>query len=550
MIIGLDMGGTNVDAVLLSEGRIKKTIKSVTDHENIFESIKKPLDEIMEGEDIKNIKKIVLSTTISTNAIVEGKTEEVGMVLECGPGMNPQFFKPLADICFVSGYIDHRGREAFPLNSEEIRQAKETFKKKGLKNLGVVGKFSVRNPDHEKTMYKILKDKENVVTMGHTLSGMLNFSRRVYSTYLNSAVYSHFARFKNSVEAYFLKKGIKAPAYVLKADGGTLSLESSSKFPVETILSGPSASIIGALALNHVDSDGIILDIGGTTTDIAVLSDGVPLFEPQGIEINGMKTLVRGLFSRSIGIGGDSYVRYENGEIKIGPERRGKAMAFGGQWLTLTDALISAGKIDTGLKSKAEEGIKLIAEQMGVSFEEAVKAICKKASTTITDYVRKLIREINNKPVYTINELLYGKKIQPQKAVIIGGPAKAMSELLEDQLGFPCIVPEHFEVANAYGAARSRTTTDLTLLADTALGILTIGEEGIKQKIPKRFDVTQAHQILMDALKQKALKLGADERDLEPEIVEEQSFNVVRGFYTTGKIIRLKAQIRPVIKPE
>ena len=122
-------------------------------------------------------------------------------------------------------------------------------------------------------------------------------------------------------------------------------------------MSGPAASLMGMQALLHTDEDALLLDVGGTTTDIFFLADGVPLFEPLGIQIGSYKTLVRAIFSQSIGLGGDSFVRVEKGRLKIGPQRLGPPLAFGGENPTPTDAMVVLGYLPEGDKTKAYEGM-------------------------------------------------------------------------------------------------------------------------------------------------------------------------------------------------
>jgi N-methylhydantoinase A/oxoprolinase/acetone carboxylase beta subunit len=291
--------------------------------------------------------------------------------------------------------------------------------------------------------------------------------------------------------------------------------------------------------------DAIALDIGGTTTDIAVFAEGVPLLEAFGVTMEGHKTLIRGLRSKPVGIGGDSRVRFENGQLTIGPEREGPAAAFDGPFPTPTDAMIVLGLTDIGNRLKAETSIQCIAQVMGCTVNEAAEKIFEEACQIIARNVRSVIEEINNKPVYTIHEILEGKKLSPKILYIIGGPAKPMSTRLSQLLECPVFIPPHFEVANAIGAALARTTAELTILADTERGTMTVGEEGIQEKLPTRFTKNDAIEAGRKLLRERAVRLGAREEDLEIEVIEDQEFNMVRDFYNTGKNIRVKLQVKP-----
>jgi hypothetical protein len=381
--------------------------------------------------------------------------------------------------------------------------------------------------------------------MGHALSGKLNFPRRVYTTYLNAAVYERFRFFASAIDKAFEERGIRAPVNVLKADGGTMNLKKAVSFPVYTVLSGPSASVMGCWVLSDNHEDAVILDIGGTTTDISFFAGGIPLLEPRGIKIGAYPTLVRAIYSHSVAIGGDSAVRFEGDKLVIGPRREGPPKALGGPMPTPTDAMILLELLNLGKKEKAYIAMKELGEVMGISPEETAHLILDRMGDLIKERVYELLKDLNSRPVYTIRELLYGEKIAPKRAVIIGGPAKALSLMLERKLKIPCVVPENFEVANAIGAALSRITAEITLIADTAQGYLTVPELGIREKIGRDFNLEKARKQAMELIKERASALGSLSEDAEAEIVEESCFNMVRGFYTVGRNIRVKAQIKP-----
>lgn len=545
MIVGLDMGGTNIDAVIIEDGKILKTVKQPTDRDNLFESIWGTLNVLLEDCDKSKIKRINLSTTVSTNAIVEDKISPVGVIIQSGPGLNNKFLACGDENIFISGYVDHRGKVVKDIDSKEIKDAVKAFKEKNIQHCAVITKFSTRNPRHEIKVHDAINKNFSHVTMGHTLSGKLNFPRRVFTSYLNSAVYDTFKDFALYIKQSLEKEGINTPVFILKADGGTMNLEASEEKPVETILSGPAASFMGINAMLGTDEDAVLLDVGGTTTDIFFLVDGVPLFEPLGIKIGPYNTLVRAIYSVSIGLGGDSSIDIEDGNIKIGPRREGVPYAFGGPKPTPTDAMIVLGDIKDGDKGKAHEAMKILGKQLNLSVEDTAKTVLETMASIIKDKVDELLQEINSKPVYTIKELLYGKKVEPSLINIIGGPAHILTPILEKKFNLPCYFPESYDVANAIGAALAKTTTEITMVADTEQQILSVPELGVYEKISGNYTLGNARERAIELLKKSALSLGAEEGTIETEIVEESSFNMVRGFYTGGKNIRIKAQIKP-----
>ncbi|MEN8781723.1 MAG: hydantoinase/oxoprolinase family protein, partial [Desulfobacterales bacterium] len=391
MIIGLDVGGTHADVVLLGDSGLVREIKVPTDPENLFKTVLAGLETIMAGIDPHQIRRIVLSTTLTTNAIAQKKLPPVGMIVSSGPGVDPESYRTNSHYFAVAGSIDHRGREVAPISVNEIQKVAEGFKAEGIRNVGIVGKFSVRNPQHELRVNKILKDHFERLFMGHQVSGNLNFSRRVATTYLNAAVYPIHRSFFDAVKKSLVQKGLNVPLYILKADGGTMNLEASMEFPGQTILSGPAASVMGAVGFAPIDMDAMVMDIGGTTTDMAVIRNRIPLLHPIGVRLGGFRTLIRSLETRSIGIGGDSSVKVSDGELIIGPEREGPAMAFGGSNPTPTDALFVLGEMTGGDREAALRGMTAVAQDLGLSVEDAARRVFDHACHRILSEARELI---------------------------------------------------------------------------------------------------------------------------------------------------------------
>lgn len=545
MILGIDVGGTHTDAVLLDNFKVKKKAKVLTNRENLLNSLLEITEEILSDEGPEILDRVVLSTTMSTNAIVQDKISRVGMILASGPGLPPAMLTINEDTHFVSGYVNHRGEEVAGINHSEVSDIVNNLKEKGIEHVGVVGKFSSRDPHVETEIADLINDDFRHSSLGHRMSGNLNFPRRIATTYLNAAVWDIYNSFVKNITEFVGRFKADFPLYVLKADGGTFEIGQSAKCPVQTILSGPAASIMGILSLTDSSKDAIALDVGGTTTDIAIFAGGVPLLEPLGVTIKGHKTLIRGLRTRSIGIGGDSRVTYENGELRVGPERSGPAAAFGGPYPTPTDAMIVLGLTDIGDKDRAAEAIGDLADKKNSAISDTAREVFDIVCEKIVSSVREMIDEINNAPVYTVHEMLEGEKINPEVLYVVGGPAQPVAPRLGELLGCPVHIPDNAEVANAIGAALARTTTELTVLGDTEKGTLTIVEEGIQSQIPREFSRADALNVCKEKLRERAIKMGAKEDDIEIEITEDQSFNMVRGYFTAGRNIRIKAQVKP-----
>ena len=545
MIIGLDVGGTHTDVVLLGPEGLVRDVKVLTDPNNLFQTVLGGLDQITLGINPTTIRRIVLSTTLTTNAIVQRKVPEVGMIVCGGPGIDPESFRTHAHYHVVSGAIDHRGSELKAVDPKEIKALARIFNGHGIRLAGVVGKFSVRNPIHELTIAEHLNGSVDKIFLGHRMSGHLNFGRRISTVYLNASVYPIHKAFYEAVAKSLAEKGLSAPIRLLKADGGNMKFDSSIDVPGQTILSGPAASIMGAVGFAAQSGVTLVLDIGGTTTDMALLVDGVPLLNPGGISIGGYQTLIRALETRSIGIGGDSHVRVTGGRITIGPGRVGPAMAYGGSEPTPTDALAVLGKLTDGNREKARQGLSKVAAELNAPVEAAAYRVFDRTCREILAGAMQMVAEVNGKPVYTVHELLEGHRIQPGAILILGGPAQLFAHRLADLSGWPVRVVPKWEVANAIGAALARTTCEITFFADTEKGRASAPEEGFGRKVDSHFTSDSGMELAFELLREKALARGADPEHLQLEIVEASSFNMVRGFSTTGRNIRIQAQVKP-----
>ena len=545
MIIGLDVGGTHTDVVLIDRAGLQKEVKVITDSSNLFQSVLSGLDAITEDIDPSDIDRIVLSTTLTTNAIVQNKLPPVGMIVSSGPGIDPEFYRTNSHYFTVSGSIDHRGREIEPINPDEISEIADQLQKEGIQHIGIVGKFSIRNPSHELGISEILQKSFEKTFMGHRISGNFNFGRRIATTYLNAAVYPLHREFFQAVQKSLATKGLNLPLRLLKADGGNMNFESSIDYPVQTILSGPAASVMGAVAFGPESEDTLVMDIGGTTTDMAVLINRAPVLNPLGITLAAYKTLIRSLETLSIGLGGDSAVRINRGKLVVGPERRGPAMAYGGPVPTPTDALFVLEDIPDGSREKSINGLESLANQQGVSVRSLAAEILDVACKKILSAAGRLIYQINRKPVYTIHELQEGYIVQPKTILVLGGPAPYFARYLAGMSEYTVRVVPRWKVANAIGAALARTTCEVNFFADTERGIAEALEENFSRRVDHSFDREAAIRQALDLLEAKAIDRGANTDYLEMEVLEALQFNMVRGFNTTGKNIRVKVQVKP-----
>ena len=175
MIVGLDVGGTHADVVLLGNAGVLNEVKVPTDPDNLFETVLSALDQITAGIDPHRIERMVMSTTLTTNAIIQQKLPAVGMVVSGGPGIDPAFYRTNDHYACVAGSIDHRGREVKPIDPAEIEVIRDEFLHAGIRNVGVVTKFSTRNPCQETAIAHHLENAFDQVFLGHRISGNLSF---------------------------------------------------------------------------------------------------------------------------------------------------------------------------------------------------------------------------------------------------------------------------------------------------------------------------------------------------------------------------------------
>ena len=567
MLIGIDVGGTTTDAVLIRNGEVYSTTKVSTEPENLLNSLLEALDAVTEGVVPEELERVVFSTTIITNLIAEGKIDKVALLLIPGPGLNPASYT-FPDSFYLKGAMDYRGREIQAVDENEVVETVNTIKELGYSRAAIISKFGQRNPAHELRIEEKFREiyPECKIELGHKISGKLNFPRRVATSMLTSATREPYQAFVSKIKNALLERNIKAPVYILKADGGTLPVEKSVAFPVETIFSGPAASTIGALALTAEGETSVVVDIGGTTTDLALILSGKPLLASKGAKLGGVLTHVRAFAVRSIPVGGDSVVnvveKEENEskglmEITVGPERAGPAYCMGGKKTTPTDALRVLGLIEFGILERAREAVGRIAAKLGKSELETASMIIDKTTQLIVEAVNDMFLEWEQEPAYRIWEVLQEKKVRPQNVVGIGGGAKGLITGIAEKLNARPVIPEHAEVGNAIGAAVARPTLGLSLHIDTEQKIYSVAEEGKISNLNaadisnfNKMGLDKAETLASKLLKEKAEKFGISEYADEAEVINSEVFNVINGWYTAGRLFDVEMQIPAGLIPQ
>jgi len=555
-IVGIDVGGTNTDAVLVRDENVIAAAKAPTNPDNLLEGAQTAYRQVVEAHDGTSPIELHLSTTLSTNAIIEGQGDPTVVLATPGPGMSFDDMGLGFPVHALSGYIDHRGREVAPVDVSAAMSTLKAACDDGAKALAIVGKFSHRNPAHELQIeQEVIAEfpQYSPATLGHRLSGRPNFPRRLATAYLNASIARQQSLFAEMVQNLITGDEVER-VFILKADGGTMRLKESMIRPIETILSGPAASTMGAKALTrHPGANAVIVDIGGTTTDISVQVAGEPIYDRYGAEISGHKTLVPALFSRSIGLGGDSsiHVRLVDGAptFHVGPRRAGVPVVRGGSKPTPTDAAVAAGLSSLGSRELATTAMAQLGAPYGMDASSVAKAVLDAFTRQLADEIGAVYAHLESMPAYTVSEILAPPDIRPAMLIGLGAPAPVFIPPAADRLGISWEILPYYEEANAVGAAASRPTAAITLHADTMLGVLTVPEADHVERIkrPITFDIKQARSEAIAWACRFAEEIGV-EASQGVSIVEEESFNVVRGFYTAGHIYSIKAQVRPQVR--
>ncbi|MFC0806101.1 hydantoinase/oxoprolinase N-terminal domain-containing protein [Ensifer sp. P24N7] len=331
LLLGIDTGGTYTDAVLFSEatGVVAKA-KALTTRHDLAEGVSGAVEAVLAKArvPVSAISLVSLSTTLATNALVEGQGGRAGLImigfapedlkrdgLQEALGSDPVLFLP-------GGHNVHGGET--PLDMSALDAALPALGSQ-VSSFAIAGYFAVRNPDHEKRVRDRIREVSHLpVTCSHELSSKLGGPRRALTTLLNARLVSMIDRLIGSCEDFLKARGIDVPMMVVRGDGALISAAEARLRPIETILSGPAASLVGARYLTGLDN-AVVSDIGGTTTDVAVLEKGRPRLDAEGAVVGGFRTMVEAVAMRTYGLGGDSEVKINDRGLKakldLGPRR-------------------------------------------------------------------------------------------------------------------------------------------------------------------------------------------------------------------------------------
>ena len=545
MLLGIDVGGTFTDAVIIDGANVVSWAKRRTTKDNLMNGITEALGAVLVDIDSAQIEQVTLSTTVVTNTIVEHKEQPVDLYVVAGPGRNVDDIFPVRPV-YLKGYTDHRGIVVESTKCEAINHIAHTVQSRSGTNLAAVSaKFGVRNPKEELDVTNALSAMYDTISTGSSLSGNLNFPRRTISAYFNSAVTDVFNRFRQAVRDALVAHNITAPVYILKADGGSLPIDTIASVPVETVFTGPAATVLGLEALRSATlGHTVALDIGGTTTDISLWKQGKPLMTKEGVSIRNYPSAVRSFAVTSVGIGGESVVRYNNGNLTVGPERVGPSVALGGIEPTLGDALIVLGKAQYGDGQKAYDGIAQIDSTIDAT--TMAQRIVNVAVQVIQDGIDTVVAKENKRPIYVVADIVHPDPFVPAQLVIVGGTAASLGPIIGDQLGLPIHIPSDAAVANAIGAGVANHTMAITIHVDTKRRTMVVPELGIQDTSSHLRSAQAVEEVAYSLLREAAKEQGLVTSDVLPDIetISVEDFPVVDGWQSMERIITVKVQLQ------
>ncbi len=339
--LGIDAGGTYTDAVIFDfeTETVRCKSKALTTRWDFTIGIGEALAGLDESL-LKAVQLVSVSTTLATNAIVEDDGQKVGLLIMPPPGFRadkeiihfPQY-------C-LSARLDIAGKEMAPLDEQEVRRiARRMLDRMNVEAFAVSGYAGSINPEHEVRIKQILQEETGkFACCGHELSQMLNFKLRAETAVHNARIVPRVIRLLEGISDVLEERGICAPMMVVRGDGTLMGRTIAQHRPVETILSGPAASVAGVRFLTKAD-DGIVVDMGGTTTDIAVLETGTVRLCSQGAHIGSARTHIKALEIYTTGLGGDSFIDCRHGQWRIGPRRVAPVAWLGSRDTRLDQAL-------------------------------------------------------------------------------------------------------------------------------------------------------------------------------------------------------------------
>jgi len=457
MRIGIDVGGTNTDAVLMDGRTVLGEVKTST-VADATTGITGALVALRDATQFipESIDSVMIGTTHFINALVEGRnlapTAVIRLALPATKGLPPFVGWPqrLVEAMSGRGFLcpgghEFDGREIARVDRDAVLKSLSDAVGGGARSLAISSVFSPINADHERSVANLAATEfpELAVSMSHQI-GRVGLLERENATILNAALRELADGICSSLDDALLELGINAALFLSQNDGTLMDVDFARRYPVATFASGATNSMRGAAFLSGL-SDCVVVDIGGTTSDVGVLQSGFPREAATEVEVGGVRTNFRMPDVLSVGLGGGSRIRLANGEIVIGPDSVGyriaqEALVFGGSTLTATDIVVASGRAELGDAGRvASLDRAMVRSALGHIAADLERAIDR-------------VRVSNDKvPV-----------------VAVGGGSILMPDSLS--CASEIVRPDHFSVANAIGAAIAQVGGDVDRIFAVAPG--------------------------------------------------------------------------------
>jgi len=445
--IGIDVGGTNTDAVVMEGSKVIAGVKAATTAD-VMSGVVAALKDVLKASRLpaSAIDVVMIGTTHFTNAVVQrrdlAQTAAVRLGLPATASLPPMVDWPedLKQTIGNHGYLAHGGNEfdgrvISPLDEKELLGIAADIKAKGIDTIAITSVFSPVSAEFEKKAGEIFA---RAVPGAHiTLSsdiGRIGLLERENAAIMNACLRDLSAKVVDAFGEAIAQTGIKGKFFLTQNDGTLMEAEFAKKFPVLTFASGPTNSMRGAAFLSGV-GDAIVVDIGGTTSDVGSLQKGFPRQATVAVEVGGVRTNFRMPDVFSIGLGGGSLVIEGPDGIKVGPQSVGyrivsEALIFGGKTLTTSDLMVAAGRADFGDRSKVGQ---------------ITKDLIDRTQARISKMLEDCVERSRLSP-------------EPLPVIVVGGG----SILVDGPIaGLEVIKPNHFAVANAVGAAIAQVSGEV-----------------------------------------------------------------------------------------
>jgi N-methylhydantoinase A/oxoprolinase/acetone carboxylase beta subunit len=502
--LGIDVGGTNTDAVVLDEhGSLQASAKSPTT-KDLQSGIASAIDKLVESNptlDVHRITHAMLGTTHCTNAILERRNlNRVGLVRVGAPATLalPPFTAWPADLraavgdsaVIVEGGHEFDGREILPLDEAAVREAARSFRGH-VDALAVVSVFSSVDFSHEQRAAAILLEELGDLPMTYSREiGALGLLERENAAILNAAVVNVVRTAARGFDAALRAHGIEARLFFSQNDGTLMTLDYATRYPILTVSSGPSNSIRGAAYLSRL-KNAIVVDVGGTSTDVGVLVNGFPRESSIAVDIGGVATNFRMPDLLSIALGGGTRV-HAGGDLRLGPDSVGyrivdEARVFGGGTLTASDVAVAAGQARMGDPSRVAD-------------------LDRSLVAAVTDRIREMAED-------TVDRMRTSADLLP--VIMVGGG----SVILPSQLAGtgPVHRPDHYDVANAIGAAIAQCSGEIDrvfpLDGTTGEALMEQAQDLARQEAvnagadPATVEIVEVHEVPLAYLPNRATRI-------------------------------------------